>query len=100
MRDKTYKMVRKLKRTGFSEAQAATIIEAQIAVSERFATRDDLKEVQHQLEKKLTQHESEFVKLRSDFKTSIAELKCDIHRLMFTCIGFMASAIVIVKFIE
>ena len=78
----THRFVKRLIESGFTEPQAETLADAQMAFLEsRLATKDELRGVKDELSDAIselrTELKTEIAELRTELKTEIAELRTE-----------------------
>ena len=79
----THRFVKRLMESGFTEPQAETLADAQMAFLEsRLATKDELRGVKDELSDAIselrTELKTEIAELRTELKTEIAELRTEL----------------------
>lgn len=80
----THRFVKRLMESGFTEPQAETLADAQMAFLEsRLATKDELRGVKDELSDAIselrTELKTEIAELRTELKTEIAELRTEMR---------------------
>jgi hypothetical protein len=94
----THKFVKQLIESGFTEAQAETLADAQMAFLEsRLATKVEMRDLKNELKTEIAELRSEFSELRSDFSKLRSEFSV---MLMRSQIATGAAIITILTFID
>ena len=102
----THKFVKQLIESGFTEAQAETLADAQMAFLEsRLATKVEMRDLKNELKTEIAELRSELkaeiAELRSELKTEIADLRSEFSvMLMRSQIATGAAIITILTFID
>jgi hypothetical protein len=77
--ENTHKIIHSLKEFGFSGKQSVALVETMqnffLRVSKNFATKDDLKDLRHEIDSRFSQVDKRFFQLEGKFEVRFKELQ-------------------------
>jgi hypothetical protein len=77
--ENTHKIIHSLKESGFSGKQSVALVETMqnffLRVSKNFATKDDLKDLRHEIDSRFSQVDKRFIELEGKFDKRFVQLE-------------------------